>query len=370
MKYRNELDKILNISLDKYKKDPKICCGTTSWTETSGIIYVALRNPTKGVHQLCKDYNKLYGTELETEDFHKILCKLCLDSHKKREIIFKRVKDAADHLFLLLEGDAEAFAEWKSYTERFIEKVDRKKYWKAKCTLVYIFLIDSRFKQPHLQVIGEEFSENGSQFLLNQITKRFARIYGLKTSTNDVINTTKDVFVQVKQTEEAGLLKDKDAQIEALQNQLDIYKNAMEVLETMLDEIKENAEESLEEEKQSVIRQFFISLNSLEYGNILDTLQTAKVVFDENRIDLMKNQPHLMPMAMITRQLSTFIRGYGIRPIEKVGTEFEAAVDAIENMNYEGEAFVDDEEVKKLKIKTSGWKYKDMIISVPTVTEI
>ena len=64
-----------------------------------------------------------------------------------------------------------------------------------------------------------------------------------------------------------------------------------------------------------------------------------------------------------------FIRESGITPIDRTGREFEAEVEMLEQYTYIGEPFQCSEEKKKVVVEKPGWKYGNIMISLPTVRE-
>lgn len=369
MKQIKCFNKVLCERMGLYEGNKKEWFNPSNWENTNKVIYIALLHPKKTEKELWALYNEIFHETIQFETFQKVIKDVYLNEKIQREYIKAEVECTTEGVRNILSGNNKGMKEWKNYCNKLFEKAGRRKVLTEKYLVIYMLLIDSELSRKEYSAIVQNLNRKACKNLLLRMNREFKKSFGIKTDTNSVINSTRKVLEDIRNTEVKTEIQNKDLVIQELQNQIEEYKNAMEVLETMLDEIKENTEEIITEEREGMLRQFFVSLNAKEYGNILDKLEEAIEVFNLNRTDIMKNQRHLMPMAMLVRQLYVFVKAYGIKPIDKKGRVFTGVCEDIETMNYEGESFQEGE-LKKLQIKSPGWKYQDTIISIPCVQQV
>ena len=79
--------------------------------------------------------------------------------------------------------------------------------------------------------------------------------------------------------------------------------------------------------------------------------------------------PQLLPLTIVFKQLSKFIRDSGITAIDTTGREFSAEAEELAEYTYIGDPFSYAGEKKKVTVEKPGWKYGNIIISLPTVRE-
>lgn len=157
--------------------------------------------------------------------------------------------------------------------------------------------------------------------------------------------------------------------IEKLKFEISNYQNTIDILQSMLDDLKESINDVRREAEKDAVSSFFTRLNSPQYGGILDNLIIVENKMKEvKKINTMlPNQ--LMALPIILKQLLRFIRDIGITPVDTIGRSFEATYRDLDSVSYNGQPFMDDNEVKILEVQKCGWKYDDIIISNPTIKE-
>lgn len=69
------------------------------------------------------------------------------------------------------------------------------------------------------------------------------------------------------------------------------------------------------------------------------------------------------------KNIIKFLKDQGITPIREVNSIFEGDADDIDEMDYIGDEFI-GEETKLLKIVSPGYRYEDIVISIPKVEEV
>ena len=145
---------------------------------------------------------------------------------------------------------------------------------------------------------------------------------------------------------------------------------AYAMINRLRNEFEEQAEEIRLEEAVNIISK----LNSAQYGYILDLL-----VINQNGLKALRQEKVNLPleingMPILIRKLLQFVEDCGITAITEVGKiKFVTATD-IENCNYdyEGTAFQNETEVKKVEVFSAGWQIKNkaIIISNPKIREV
>ena len=315
---------------------------------------------------------------LEHEKFHisyemlvRCLRSVNLDDPGKRCYICTQIEEAAGHLKKALDGskkDAVAFADFASdMTER--DNSRGKMYFKAKYLLVYLIWIDEDLRSQDYIQIGQCYGERYCERVVRQLKKEINRKLGVKEekkSTRDVLQKTEAVLAS---TESSYELTGND-ELAKLRFLNENYRNSLEMVQAMFDELTESVEESAEEAKKTAISDFFGKLNSPMYGSILDSLLVVEQNLANARKIGVKMPPQLMSLTIIFKQLIRFVKDSGIEPIEEVGREFESSYEDISLLNYVGAPYERDGEIKKLRVSTPGWKYGEIIISTPTVQEV
>lgn len=244
-----------------------------------------------------------------------------------------------------------------------------KMYFKAKYLLVYLIWIDEDLRSQDYIQIGQCYGERYCERVVRQLKKEINRKLGVKEekkSTRDVLQKTEAVLAS---TESSYELTGND-ELAKLRFLNENYRNSLEMVQAMFDELTESVEESAEEAKKTAISDFFGKLNSPMYGSILDSLLVVEQNLANARKIGVKMPPQLMSLTIIFKQLIRFVKDSGIEPIEEVGREFEASYEDISLLNYVGAPYERDGEIKKLRVSTPGWKYGEIIISTPTVQEV
>ena len=146
-------------------------------------------------------------------------------------------------------------------------------------------------------------------------------------------------------------------------------KNSLELVQAMLDELNETVDETAAEAKKAAIVSFYTSMNSDIYGHLLDSIELVDrrlVLLKENKVKVV---PQLLPLTIVFKQLSNFIKDSGIVPIDTTGREFFAEVEELAEYTYIGTPFSADDQKKKVIVEKPGWKYGNVVISLPTVRE-
>ncbi len=349
-----------NLTLDEKKKN--------EWY----VMKVALTHPNSTRYEQYmefKEHNKSYSFE----KFESLLRAVNLNTTAKCRYIFNTVKQAAEDFRGFLDGKRKETLNMKRYIDSLVERdsEDNRMYFKAKYLFVYLYVFEEEFHTEKLLGILENFLEGFCSKMLSTIFSDVSREMGFqyKKSTREVIEKTRKALEFTNQKEETEDMNDWSKQIESLKFQVENYKNTLEMVQSLFDELKESVEESAIDAKNLAVSEFFSALNSSEYGNLLDSILVVEDILSNLRKKREKIPPELVPLTIVFKQLAHFISSYGIYPLDEVNRTFGATYRQVALMNYIGEPFVDDHEVKQVIVTSPGWKYQDVIISLPTVKE-
>lgn len=370
MKYKDIYDKVVEQEYQKIQSDQWVSNQDDKSYEWY-VMAVAIQMPDKTTEELYRAVHELYP-KISPPLFNKLIRAVNLDTIKKRKYISKVVKKTSKEFVQFLDGEKEAVKQVGNYIEMLIERdiTDGRMYFKAKYLLTYLFVYNPTLKTRYAKTILENYLEAYCSKLLRNIYKKVLREMGVKMTTKEVMESTKKALEFSREETRVIETADQEKVIEMLQFQVNNYKNTIAILQSMFDELKDSIEESAMEAKNVAVGEFFAALNGSEYGNILDNMVTVEKRLAEMRAEKVNLAPEIMPLAIIFKQIAHFIKDSGIEAIDVAEREFSASYDQIAMFNYQGDPYVDDIEMKTLKVISPGWRYHEIIISLPTVREI
>ena len=113
-------------------------------------------------------------------------------------------------------------------------------------------------------------------------------------------------------------------------------------------------------------------MNSDKYGCILDAVLSVRNGVRQLRKENVQLPPEIGGLFILIDRLAQFIRDSEINPILKPGLIKDVRLDEIESCDYEGSPFLNTTEVKRVKVLSPGWVYKnkDVQIARPRLKEI
>lgn len=378
MKYKNIYQKIMEKALEnadaemeKIKKD----ANPNKMTEWA-VVYGALTHLEDHPRVAYREIEQTFaGRYLYSYDqYIKGLRKLNLDSTGRRIGAMSKVEEAASTLKRALDGDKAAAESFMDFMKEFHRRgrINGKQIFLGRCIITYLILLDSDLQNETYRPIVYSYGEVYCEKLLRRFASKLGEVYQLasrRRSAKDVLQQTEKTVKECNQanTSEA---KDSDNELDYLRFMNQTYRNSLELVQSMLDELNEVIEESAEDAKNNSIATFYTSMNSAEYGNLLDSMALV-----ERRLCLLKEQkvkipPQLLPLTIVFKQLISFIKDSGITPIDEVGRTWTAEVEELASYTYIGEPYMKTGEKKNVVVERSGWKFEDTIISLPTVREV
>ena len=311
----------------------------------------------------------------------RILGKVGLNQPEKRVFYRGAVEDIFDSMIALCNGNPE---EYKEVTEKY-DKYVRNNHVPGMRSLsrfiplgVLIMLLnnDNNYLDISYKVKGQTkcIPWQKAKYLIFDIKNELGYELGAKKrrkDTSELIDNVKLIVEETSEENETEEDEEKVETIESLRLERDQYRSSLKLIEKNMDDLLERIKEETENIANEQIRDFFVSLNSGKYGNFLDKMPlTEETLKDIRRNNLDRDLPQEVKRVLIfIKAVLKFINDQGITPIRPINEVFEGTAEDIAKMDYSGSPFIGNEK-KELKIVASGYKYKDMVISIPKVEEV
>lgn len=330
-----------------------------------------------------KYYCKIYLKKKEVEEFdleyvRYISLKTGLNTEERREKYKVEVKELTDLALKIIGGDSEAYLEFnKKYEEYTSERenpnLDDVVLRRFIPLGIVISLVRNQANPLELENSEKSTTKNlrpfHARYIISDFKYEMGCLLGLRKrrkDTTELIDSFKQMVEDSTEVEE-----EVEETLESVKLERDQYKSSLRLIQRSLDELSEKLKEETQNLASEQIRDFFVSLNSAKYGNFLDRIPLTEDLLTNIR----KNEkdydiPQEVKRVLIfIKSVIKFIKDQGITPIEEINKVFEGTAEDIAEMDYVGEEFIDDE-IKKLRVIAPGYKYKDLIISIPKVEEV
>lgn len=144
--------------------------------------------------------------------------------------------------------------------------------------------------------------------------------------------------------------------------------------ETKYEIENENLETQIKKEKEimkkSIIIDFFREMNSSMNNELLDNLYKAGLAInqldDKNTI----STEDLESISLTIKLFFKYLKKYKVLPKEKIDNILDIGLEEAQNFNYIGSEFIESNDLKKVKVETTGWRIENEIITKPTVKEV
>ena len=194
--------------------------------------------------------------------------------------------------------------------------------------------------------------------------EKFGNAY-MKHLLYDISDFLKNICIKQKNNSRGDK---KDSQ----QDKIDLLENMLNRSDMMLKELQDEFDARIRESHQDEMVEFFSRLNSEKYGCILDAVLSARNGVRQLRKDKVQLPPEIGGLFILIERLAQFIRDSEINPILKPGSVLNMRLDEVEACDYEGSPFLNTTEVKRVKVLSPGWVYKnkDVQIARPRLKEI
>lgn len=327
----------------------------------------------------CEIYLKKKAVEeFDSEYVRYISLKTGLNTEERREKYKAEVKELVDLILKVMSGDKEAYREFNKKYEEYtsgrenpnVDDVVLKRFIPLGIVLSLSRNRDNvlNFKNDEKTAI-KNIRPYHARYIISDFKYEFGCLLGLRKRRKDTTELI-DSFKQIVE-DSAEVEEEVEESLESIKLERDQYKSSLKLIQKSLDELSEKLKEETQNIASEQIRDFFVSLNSAKYGNFLDKIPlTEELLKDIRKNDKDFDIPQEVKRVLIfIKSVIKFIKDQGITPMQEINRVFEGTAEDIAEMDYVGEEFIDDE-VKKLRVIAPGYKYKDLIISIPKVEEV
>lgn len=330
--------------------------------------------------EILKKPEEVKSKFIDKDDILFLLKKMGINSQEKREKFISQVRELADLFLKMSNGDKESYKLFsEKYQEYAFPKTDESHFARSipRGVIVYLFEMSEEFKVFKIKYpIINTISVKYSKYLIDDFKYYLGVALGLRKKKNalDLLEDTKTMVTDIS-SEDAPKTDEtlsEDSELERLKFERDNLKSSLLFIQNNFNELREKIEEEAFEAKKISIGEFFVTLNSEKYGKFLDKVPYAEELLTKIRKEKLERDvpPEIKTVLMFIKQVIKFIKDSGIEPIEEYSKTFTGTADDIAHMNYNGEPFFSDDEVKELKIEAPGYRYRDITISIPTVSEV
>lgn len=312
----------------------------------------------------------------EREQVRRISQKTGVNTDERKKEYKKRVKELVQLSLNMINGDIEAYKEFLEKYEKYAfdrDEVANKGMQKFIPLGIMISLSRNQENPLKLENIDKMNLKNlsyiAARHMVSDIRYEMGCLLGLRKRRQDTIELI-DSFKQIVE-DSTEVEEEVEESLESIKLERDQYKSSLKLIQKSLDELSEKLKKETQNIALEQIRDFFVGLNSAKYGNFLDKIPLTEELLK----DIRKNEsgydiPQEVKRVLIfIKSVIKFIKDQGITPIEEMNRVFEGTAEDIAEMDYVGEEFIDNE-VKKLRVIAPGYKYKDLIISIPKVEEV
>ena len=302
--------------------------------------------------------NKKYGYTLTGDEVIQIFRNRRMANPKERKELLQWANDVATFFGGALVGKRDAFEKYEKRRKEPALANGKKHDSQERMAAIMIYE-----KYPEIDIFGDISSLH---LLGNTLAKYF--FYDISDAISDVYS-----FSQTKENKKKTQTNKQEPQMTQEQaiKRIEQLERLLERSNTMLQDLQEEFAEQLEASKVKELADFFARLNSEKYGCILDELLVVRKGIDELRKKNYELPIEINGLLITVKKLIQFVRDSHIEPIMKVSATKEVTASDVEFCNYEGTPFVNPEEIKKVRVVSPGWIYKDkeLQISRPKVKE-
>ena len=325
-----------------------------------------------------KFFKEIIG-ETDEKDFGidqilKIQKHLGINTIERKQIFLDRTKELTDLFLQGCDGDKEKYLAFKEKYEEYIfnknfenENYTLKKYLPFSMLNLLFINNNLNFNNDTIEILSKIKPED-IKYYIAALKKELDFQFNLRSRKRfSKLDEIKKLNVSTPFISQSNLsnvtLETLKLENEQLKSSLNLCeRNYKEALETMEDEVNNAINDRLKD--------FFVALNSAQYGNFLDKMP----LIEETLKNIRKNREQkpsqdINRILISVKNIIKFLKDQGITPIREVNSIFEGDADDIDEMDYIGDEFI-GEETKLLKIVSPGYRYEDIVISIPKVEEV
>ncbi|MBQ3451122.1 MAG: hypothetical protein IJL12_00890 [Selenomonadaceae bacterium] len=339
----------LHKSIERKSKNLSVTAYEDYMTENR-IIKIFCEDRNLGPRQCAAEMNARYKTDMDNEDVIRILKTNRLSYQSKRAELLNWAADTIDSFAKALETrNAKDFEDFLAMRNKIIQTRDDERYKiqeRIACLMFYV-------KHPEL--------DSGKDA---DTLEKFGNVY-MKHFLYDATDFLRNICLRPKSSAKGDKKDSQSDKIELLENML----NRSDML---LKDLQDEFDARIKESHQNDLVEFFSRLNSEKYGCILDEVLNARNGARQLRKKNIQLAPEIGGLFILIEKFAQFIRDSEINPILKPGSIKDMRLDEVESCDYEGSPFLNTTEVKRVKVLSPGWIYKnkDVQISRPRLKEL
>ena len=147
-------------------------------------------------------------------------------------------------------------------------------------------------------------------------------------------------------------------------------RSALEIAEQQLEGLQDEIDQIRQEAMDDAFVSFFQEMNSIRFGNLLDTFAMTERMIKELKKENYEIPEKIALIPGIVRMFARFLKTKNVVPIKEIGEKQDINLADSEQYEYAGSDFENDVQKKDIVFKSTGWSYKDHLISAPKAEEI
>ncbi|MBR0288455.1 MAG: hypothetical protein IJQ82_05700 [Selenomonadaceae bacterium] len=300
--------------------------------------------------QCAEEMNIKYKTNFSNEDIIRVLKANRLSYQVKRGELMDWAEELVKAFVKALESRKQKdFDDFMTIRNKTVQTRDDERYKiqeRIACLMLYV-------KHPELD------SGNDSETI-----EKFGNVY-MKHFLGDACDFLRNICSKSKNNSK-GDKKDSQA------DKIELLENMLNRSDMLLKDLQDEFDARIKQSHQDDLVEFFSRLNSEKYGCILDEVLSARNGVRQLRKEKVQLPPEIGGLFILIERFAQFIRDSEINPILKPGSIKDVRLEEVESCDYEGSPFLNTTEIKKVKVLSPGWIYKnkDVQISRPRLKEV
>ena len=297
-----------------------------------------------------EEMNHRYKTDIGGDDVIRLLKANRLSYQLKRAELIDWAAETVNAFAKAVESHKQKdFDDFVAQRNKNVQTRDDERYKiqeRIACLMLYV-------KHPELD------SGNDADML-----ERFGNVY-MKHFLVDATDFLKNICLKPKS---GGKGNKRDSQ----QDKIELLENMLNRSDMLLKDLQDEFDARIRESHQNDVVEFFSRLNSEKYGCILDAVLSARNGVRQLRKENVQLPPEIGGLFILIERLAQFIRDSEINPIMKPGSVHDMRLDEVESCDYDGSPFLNSKEIKRVKVLSPGWVYKnkDVQIARPRLKEV
>lgn len=324
-------------------------------------IFSILANDTGMSPKPCADeLNRRYGYDMDAGDVITAFRRCRIANPVERKEMLDWAVELADYYMLSMQGNKEAFEKFEIKRHQSALKCGKKHDSQDRVIVMVLFE-----KYPEIDVYDDlqnvhSFGYGIGRFVLYDFADAITDVYGFPQQRE-----------QKKKQNVNNRLENQKMSLEKALVKIENLENTLERTNGLFQDLQDEFDEQLEESKTKELTDFFAMLNSEKYGCILDELLNVNRGVNQLRRSGYELPLEINGLLIMVKKMIQFVMDSHIEPIMKVNSTKEVTAKDVQFCNYEGSPFNTEDELKKVRVVSPGWIYKDkdVQISRPRVKE-